>query len=86
MAASETIRGIQDQHVIATAKHYILQEQEHFRDQAWGTRDAVSSNVDDRTLHELSVAHAQEAPCGQANGLPGICGHSQNLFGPVWLV
>ncbi|CAF9931380.1 MAG: hypothetical protein GOMPHAMPRED_005905 [Gomphillus americanus] len=54
IAASQTIRGIQDEGVQATAKHLIAQEQEHFRQPGrWGTPHAISSNVDDRTLHEL---------------------------------
>ncbi|KAI9826978.1 MAG: hypothetical protein M1819_007072 [Sarea resinae] len=56
IAAAETIRGIQDQGVIATAKHYVLNEQEHFRQSfEWGLPNAVSSNIDDRTLRELYV-------------------------------
>ncbi|KAI9834899.1 MAG: hypothetical protein M1838_005456 [Thelocarpon superellum] len=54
VAASETIRGIQDEGVMATAKHYILNEQEHFRQSyEWALPNAMSSNIDDRALHEL---------------------------------
>lgn len=54
VAAAETIKGIQDEGVIATAKHYIANEQEHFRQSfEWGLPNALSSNIDDRTLHEL---------------------------------
>ncbi|TGZ79625.1 hypothetical protein EX30DRAFT_80217 [Ascodesmis nigricans] len=56
VAAAETIKGIQGAGVIATAKHFILNEQEHFRQiMEWEkSRDeALSSNVDDRTIHEL---------------------------------
>ncbi|KAI0776599.1 glycoside hydrolase superfamily [Trametes elegans] len=45
-AAYETILGMQQAGVQACAKHYINNEQEHFRTQE-------SSNVDDRTEHEL---------------------------------
>ena len=39
---------------MATAKHYLLNEQEHFRQAwEWGTPNAISSNIDDRTLHEI---------------------------------
>lgn len=41
-----TITGIQGAGVQATAKHYILNEQER-------NRESMSSNADDRTLHEL---------------------------------
>lgn len=54
IAAAETIHGIQDEGVIATAKHLVGNEQEHFRQSwEWGTPNAISSNIDDRTLHEL---------------------------------
>ncbi|EIW74805.1 glycoside hydrolase family 3 protein [Coniophora puteana RWD-64-598 SS2] len=45
-SAYETILGMQSSGVQACAKHFIDNEQEHFRTQ-------VSSNVDDRTQHEL---------------------------------
>ncbi|OAP56771.1 hypothetical protein AYL99_08883 [Fonsecaea erecta] len=54
VAAYETIQGIQSQGVMATAKHYIGNEQEHFRrGLEWGLPEALSSNIDDRTLHEV---------------------------------
>ncbi|MCJ1278822.1 hypothetical protein MMC21_006641 [Puttea exsequens] len=55
VAAGETIRGVQEEGVIATAKHLIANEQEHFRQEGeWpGGTEALSSNIDDRTLHEL---------------------------------
>ncbi|KAL2871401.1 beta-glucosidase [Aspergillus lucknowensis] len=54
VAAAETIRGIQSQGVIATAKHYVMNEQEHFRQpNEWGIPYALSSNIGDRALHEV---------------------------------
>ncbi|KAL8950562.1 MAG: hypothetical protein Q9222_003416 [Ikaeria aurantiellina] len=54
IAASQEIKGIQDAGVIATAKHLVANEQEHFRQSfEWGLPNAMSSNLDDRTLHEL---------------------------------
>ncbi|EXJ86396.1 beta-glucosidase [Capronia epimyces CBS 606.96] len=54
VAAYETIQGIQSQGVMATAKHFVGNEQEHFRKSfEWGLPEALSSNIDDRTLHEL---------------------------------
>ncbi|KAK6537809.1 hypothetical protein TWF694_010714 [Orbilia ellipsospora] len=54
ICAAQTIRGIQSAGIIATAKHFLLNEQEHFRQPwEWATPDAVSANIDDRTLHEL---------------------------------
>lgn len=54
IAGAETIRGIQDQGVMATIKHFIGNEQEHFRQSwEWALPNAMSSNIDDRTMHEL---------------------------------
>jgi beta-glucosidase-like glycosyl hydrolase len=54
IAAAATIRGIQSEGVMATAKHYVGNEQEHFRQaREWGLLNALSSNIDDRTLHEF---------------------------------
>ncbi|KAK3186740.1 hypothetical protein K4F52_004486 [Lecanicillium sp. MT-2017a] len=54
IAAEETIRGIQGQGVMATIKHFVANEQEHFRQPwAWGLPHAVSSNIDDRAMHEI---------------------------------
>ncbi|KAJ5557026.1 CAZyme family GH3 [Penicillium frequentans] len=56
VAAAETIRGIQRNGVMATAKHFVLNEQEHFRQPfEWGIPTAMSSNIDDRALHEVFV-------------------------------
>ncbi|KAH7882461.1 glycoside hydrolase family 3 protein [Phlebopus sp. FC_14] len=45
-AAYETILGLQQAGVQATAKHFVGNEQEHFR-------TSSSSNIDDRTMHEI---------------------------------
>ena len=56
---AETIKGMQDAGVIATAKHYIMNEQEHFRlvseanSYGFTIAESLSSNIDDKTLHEL---------------------------------
>ncbi|KAM5490131.1 putative beta-glucosidase [Microsporum audouinii] len=56
IASAETIQGIQKEGVIATAKHFVLNEQEHFRQPyEWEIPEAMSSNIDDRTLHEVYV-------------------------------
>ncbi|RKF83060.1 putative beta-glucosidase E [Golovinomyces cichoracearum] len=55
IAAAQTIKGIQEEGVMATVKHLVGNEQEHYR-QTHETRNnpyAYSSNIDDRTLHEL---------------------------------
>jgi hypothetical protein len=54
LAAAATIRGVQEEGVIATIKHFVANEQEHYRQSfEWGLPNAISSNVDDRTLHEV---------------------------------
>jgi beta-glucosidase len=56
VAAAQTIRGIQRNGVMATAKHYVMNEQEHFRQSfEWGLPNALSSNVDDRALREVFI-------------------------------
>lgn len=59
IASSQTIYGIQSAGVVATVKHFILNEQEHFRQvgesnqYGYNISEALSSNIDDATLHEL---------------------------------
>ena len=53
---AQTVQGIQSQGVIACSKHYIANEQEHFRQPAqpgFSTNESLSSNIDDATMHEL---------------------------------
>lgn len=51
-----SVSGIQSEGVIACSKHYIGNEQEHFRQApqtGFNITDAISSNIDDITMHEL---------------------------------
>ncbi|KAF3214672.1 hypothetical protein TWF191_009664 [Orbilia oligospora] len=68
VASGITIEAIQSEGVIATAKHYIGNEQERFRQvpeahgQGWpNVTEALSSNIGDRTLHELYLWPFAEA-------------------------
>ena len=91
VAAAETIMGIQEEGVMATAKHYIVNEQEHFRQSfEWGLPNAISSNVDDRTLHELYLwPFAESIKAGVASVMCSYnqvnnsyaCGNSKLLNG-----
>lgn len=91
VAAAETIKGIQDAGVMATAKHWVANEQEHFRQAfEWGLPNAMSSNVDDRTLHELYVwPFAESVRAGVASVMCSYqminnsyaCGNSKILNG-----
>ncbi|KAF9480035.1 beta-glucosidase [Pholiota conissans] len=66
--AYETIMGVQSNGVQATAKHYINNEQEHFR-------DTSSSNVDDRSQHELYALPFLRSV--QANVASVMCSYNQ---------
>jgi beta-glucosidase len=50
----ELFPGVQSTGVIACAKHYVGNEQEHYRGGSGAT--ASSSNIDDRTMHEIYVS------------------------------
>jgi beta-glucosidase len=55
VAVAETVKGIQGAGVIACTKHFIGNEQEHFRQgpPPGYLKAAISSNIDDVTMHEL---------------------------------
>jgi beta-glucosidase len=46
VAVAQTVEGTQEAGVVACVKHFILNEQEHFR-------SGISSNLEDRVMHEL---------------------------------
>ncbi|KAK6971550.1 glycoside hydrolase family 3 protein [Favolaschia claudopus] len=66
--AFQTITGLQSAGVQASAKHYINNEQEHFRDMS-------SSIVDDRTQHELYALPFLRSV--QANVASVMCSYNQ---------
>lgn len=58
-AVAESVKGIQDAGVIACTKHFIANEQEHFRQAGeaagygFNITESISANIDDVTMHEL---------------------------------
>lgn len=57
--AADTVRGAQEQGVIACSKHFVANEQEIGRNPLQDTDannktiESLSTNIDDRTMHEL---------------------------------
>ncbi|SPQ24051.1 ed46bc10-0f3a-4e3b-8518-df63bc09512c [Thermothielavioides terrestris] len=68
IAMAETIEGMQSSGVQACAKHYIANEQEL-------NRDTMSSNVDDRTMHELYLWPFADAV--HANVASAMCSYNK---------
>ncbi|KAH6900622.1 glycoside hydrolase family 3 protein [Thelonectria olida] len=56
----ETVTGIQERGVMTSTKHYIGNEQEGYRNPS-GNVSALSSNIDDKTMHELYLWPFQDA-------------------------
>ncbi|KAA1473309.1 hypothetical protein DENSPDRAFT_866018 [Dentipellis sp. KUC8613] len=52
VSTAQTVLGMQSTGVIACVKHYIGNEQEHFRGGSEASQ-VYSSNIDDKTMHEL---------------------------------
>ncbi|KAI1851572.1 hypothetical protein JX265_012346 [Neoarthrinium moseri] len=73
IAMADTISGMQASGVQATAKHYIGNEQEL-------NRETMSSNIDDRTMHELYLWPFADAV--QANVASVMC--SYNKLNSTW--
>ncbi|PHH81329.1 hypothetical protein CDD82_1030 [Ophiocordyceps australis] len=58
--AAESVSGIQSQGVQTSIKHFVANEQETFRTPSPG-REAISANIDDKTMHELYLWPFQDA-------------------------
>ena len=54
-----TVKGIQRNRVVSTIRHFIANEQEHFRflleseQNGFNITESISANLDDRTMHEI---------------------------------
>ncbi|KAI1332803.1 beta-glucosidase M [Xylariaceae sp. FL0255] len=60
--AAETVMGVQSEGVITSTKHFIGNEQESYRQPTSdGDVQSVSSNIDDKTMHELYLWPFQDA-------------------------
>ncbi|EPS27960.1 putative beta-glucosidase [Penicillium oxalicum 114-2] len=63
--AAATVKGTQEQGVITSVKHFIANEQELYRnptlDSEKRTVESISSNLDDKTMHELYLWPFQDA-------------------------
>ncbi|KAJ5606519.1 hypothetical protein N7510_009300 [Penicillium lagena] len=63
--AAATVQGIQGQGVITSVKHFIANEQELYRNPTVNsenqTVESLSSNMDDKTMHELYLWPFQDA-------------------------
>ncbi|KAI1810752.1 glycoside hydrolase family 3 protein [Poronia punctata] len=87
VAFAETIKGQQDAGVIAVAKHFILNEQEHFRqvgesvDRGYNISETLSSNLDDKTMHETYLWPFVDAVKAGVGGI--MCSYQQinNSYG-----
>ncbi|KAL4762795.1 beta-glucosidase [Aspergillus foveolatus] len=73
IAMAEAIQGMQSSGVQACAKHYLLNEQEY-------NRNTISSNADDRTIHELYLWPFYDAV--KANVASVMC--SYNKINGTW--
>ena len=91
-AAYQAVKGIQDAGTQATIKHFIGNEQEHFRGDGW-TNNTASSNIDDRTLHEAYLwpfaeavrAGAAAVMCSYNTVRPHTCSLSLLSPGLTWV-
>lgn len=68
------VTGIQERGVIATAKHWLFNEQEYRRTNT-DAGEAMSSNADDRTLHELYAFPFMNALRAGAGAV--LCGYNR---------
>jgi beta-glucosidase-like glycosyl hydrolase len=56
----ESVKGLQDAGTQACVKHWVANEQEHYRGDG-GISNTISANVDDRTMHEVYMWPFAEA-------------------------
>ncbi|WYZ40847.1 hypothetical protein EsH8_IV_001188 [Colletotrichum jinshuiense] len=74
-------KGMQDAGTIACPKHWLLNEQEYRRNPTANVGEAASSNVDDRTLHELYVFPFMDALKEGAGSVMCSYNRANNSYG-----
>ncbi|KAJ5886665.1 uncharacterized protein N7473_009339 [Penicillium subrubescens] len=76
---SESVKGLQSQNVATSLKHFIGNEQETNRnpttDSKGNTVQSVSSNIDDKTIHELYLWPFQDAILAGATNI--MCSYNR---------
>ncbi|KAH8586574.1 putative beta-glucosidase A [Bisporella sp. PMI_857] len=82
-AIAESVKGIQDAGVIACAKHFIMNEQERYREpNNEGTNKfAYSANLDDKTMHELYLWPFADAVRAGAAAIMSSYNQINNSYG-----
>ncbi|KAL4898937.1 putative beta-glucosidase M [Aspergillus multicolor] len=82
---ADTVKGLQSQNVATSVKHYIVNEQETNRnpstDSDGNAVQSVSSNIDDKTMHELYLWPFQDAVLAGATNM--MCSYQRinNSYG-----
>lgn len=82
VAGAATVEGIQEAGVVAVAKHFVGNEQEHFRQvgewdvNGWDFLDlSISANIGDRTMHEIFMWPFADIVRAGAGGI--VCAYNQ---------
>jgi beta-glucosidase len=82
---SESVKGLQSQKVATSVKHFIANEQETNRnpttDSEGNVVQSVSSNIDDKTMHELYLWPFQDAVLAGATNLMCSYNRVNNSYG-----
>jgi beta-glucosidase len=77
--AAETIQGVQGAGVTTSLKHFIAYEQETNRNPS-GNVSSVSSNLDDKTMHELYLWPFADAVHAGSGSVMGSYNRINNSF------
>ncbi|KAI9702205.1 MAG: hypothetical protein M1820_006287 [Bogoriella megaspora] len=87
IAVAEHVKGIQDAGVMACTKHYLTNEQEHFRQiQEWRNYGydidkEYSANLDDKTMHELYLWPFADAVRAGTASIMCVYNFANNSYG-----